>query len=144
VRRSVPAPKVSWLSRSRNKGLQKTLLEKQHKGLWKQNSLDWLTLDGRLGGPQSRSGHGGEEKNSQPPPGIEPRTSDRPALKVSRYIDGAIPALTIYVFPFNLAATTKSAVLLLFVVQLFKKFPAFYGLRKFITVFTRAHHWSLS
>jgi len=22
--------------------------------------------------PQSRSGHGGEEKNSQPPPGIEP------------------------------------------------------------------------
>jgi hypothetical protein len=28
--------------------------------------------DRRLGGPQSRSGHGGEEKNSQPPPGIEP------------------------------------------------------------------------
>jgi len=25
----------------------------------------------RLGGLQSRSGHGGEEKNSQPPPGIE-------------------------------------------------------------------------
>jgi hypothetical protein len=29
------------------------------------------TLDRRLGGPQSRSGRGGEEKNSQPPPGIE-------------------------------------------------------------------------
>jgi hypothetical protein len=29
-------------------------------------------LDRRLGGPQSRSGRGGEEKNSQPPPGIEP------------------------------------------------------------------------
>jgi hypothetical protein len=28
-------------------------------------------LDRRLGGPQSRSGRGGEEKNSQPPPGIE-------------------------------------------------------------------------
>jgi hypothetical protein len=28
-------------------------------------------LDRRLGGPQSRSGHGGEEKNSQSPPGIE-------------------------------------------------------------------------
>jgi hypothetical protein len=26
----------------------------------------------RLGGPQSRSGRGGEEKNSQRPPGIEP------------------------------------------------------------------------
>jgi hypothetical protein len=29
-------------------------------------------LDKRLGGPQIRSGRGGEEKNSQPPPGIEP------------------------------------------------------------------------
>jgi hypothetical protein len=26
----------------------------------------------RLGGPQSRSGRGGEEKNSQPLPGLEP------------------------------------------------------------------------
>jgi hypothetical protein len=30
-----------------------------------------LPLDRRLGGPQSRSGHGGEEKNSQPLPGFE-------------------------------------------------------------------------
>jgi hypothetical protein len=30
------------------------------------------SLDTRLGGPQSRSGRGGEEKDSQPPPGIEP------------------------------------------------------------------------
>jgi len=29
-------------------------------------------LDRRVGGPQSRSGRGGEEKNSQPPPEIEP------------------------------------------------------------------------
>jgi hypothetical protein len=29
-------------------------------------------MDRRLGGPQSRSGRGGEEKNSQPPLGIEP------------------------------------------------------------------------
>jgi hypothetical protein len=29
-------------------------------------------LNRRLGGPQSRSGRDGEEKNSQPPPGIEP------------------------------------------------------------------------
>jgi hypothetical protein len=29
-------------------------------------------LDRRLGGPQSRSGRGGEEKNSKLPPGIEP------------------------------------------------------------------------
>jgi hypothetical protein len=32
----------------------------------------WYPLDRRLGGPQSRSGPNGEEKNSQPPPGIEP------------------------------------------------------------------------
>jgi len=29
-------------------------------------------LDRRVGGPQIRSGRGGEEKNSQSPPGIEP------------------------------------------------------------------------
>jgi len=29
-------------------------------------------LDRRLGGSQSRSGHGGEEKNFQPLPGLEP------------------------------------------------------------------------
>jgi hypothetical protein len=29
-------------------------------------------LDRWLGGHQSRSGHGGEEKNSQPLPGLEP------------------------------------------------------------------------
>jgi hypothetical protein len=43
---------------------------------------DWRSplypLDRRLGGPQSRFGHsGGEENNSQPPPGIEPRNSNR-------------------------------------------------------------------
>jgi hypothetical protein len=32
-------------------------------------------LDRKLGGPQSRSGRCGEEKNYQPPPGIEPRSS---------------------------------------------------------------------
>jgi hypothetical protein len=30
------------------------------------------------------------------------------------------------------------------IVQLLKSFPAFYGTRRFITVFTRALHWSLS
>jgi hypothetical protein len=31
----------------------------------------WYLLDRRLGEPQSRSGRG-DEKNSQPPPGLEP------------------------------------------------------------------------
>jgi hypothetical protein len=30
------------------------------------------------------------------------------------------------------------------ILQLLKNFPAFYGTRRFITVFTRALHWSLS
>jgi hypothetical protein len=39
----------------------------------------------RLGGPQSRSGRGGEEKNSQPPPGIEPYNTDRPTRSPALY-----------------------------------------------------------
>jgi hypothetical protein len=40
--------------------------------LYPQGKSPWYPLDKRLGEPQSRSGRGGEEKNSQPPPGIEP------------------------------------------------------------------------
>jgi hypothetical protein len=38
-----------------------------------QGKSPWYPLDRRLGGPQSHSGRGGLEKNSQPPPGIEPQ-----------------------------------------------------------------------
>jgi len=37
-----------------------------------QGKSPWYPMDRRLGGPQSQSGHGGEEKNSQPPLGIKP------------------------------------------------------------------------
>jgi hypothetical protein len=37
-----------------------------------QEKSPWYPLDKRLGGPQSRSGRGGEEKNSHLLPGIEP------------------------------------------------------------------------
>jgi hypothetical protein len=47
--------------------------------LYPQGKSPWYPLDWRLGRPQSRSGRGGEEKNSQPPPGIEPWSPDRPA-----------------------------------------------------------------
>jgi hypothetical protein len=40
--------------------------------LYPQGKSPWYPLVRRLGGPQNRSGRGGEEKNSQPPPGIEP------------------------------------------------------------------------
>jgi hypothetical protein len=47
--------------------------------LHSQGNSPWYPLDRRLGGPQSRSGRGGEEKDSQPPPGIKPYNPGRPA-----------------------------------------------------------------
>jgi hypothetical protein len=50
-------------------------------------------------------------------------------------------AVTLYIR----ALTSRSKVLeKLVVTQLVKKFPTFYETRRFITVFTRARHWSLS
>jgi hypothetical protein len=40
--------------------------------LYPQGKSPWYPLDRRVGGPQSQSGRGGLEKNSQLPPGIEP------------------------------------------------------------------------
>jgi hypothetical protein len=40
--------------------------------LYLQGKSHWYPSDRRLGGHQSRSERGGEEENSQPPPGIEP------------------------------------------------------------------------
>jgi hypothetical protein len=39
-----------------------------------QGKCPWYPLKRRLGGPHSRSGRGGEEKNSQPLPALEPPT----------------------------------------------------------------------
>jgi hypothetical protein len=48
-----------------------------HRPLYPQVKNPWYPLNKRLGGPQSRSGWGGEEKNSQPPPRIEEQTTIR-------------------------------------------------------------------
>jgi hypothetical protein len=40
--------------------------------LYPQEKSRWYPLDRRLDGPQSQSGRGGEVKNSQPLPGLEP------------------------------------------------------------------------
>jgi len=40
--------------------------------LFPQGKSPQYLLDRRLGGPQSHYGHGGEEKNLQPLPGIKP------------------------------------------------------------------------
>jgi hypothetical protein len=50
--------------------------------LYPQGNSPPFPLDRRLGGPQSRSGRGGQEKSSHSPPGIEPLNSDRPACRL--------------------------------------------------------------
>jgi hypothetical protein len=48
--------------------------------------------------------------------------------------------------PLKLILTAWNRVLLekLIVAQPFKKYPTVFGTRRFITKFTRAHHWPLS
>jgi hypothetical protein len=41
--------------------------------LYHHRNSPWYPLDRRMGGPQSQSGHSGEEKNSQPPLGLKPQ-----------------------------------------------------------------------
>jgi hypothetical protein len=53
--------------------------------LYSQGKSPWYPLDRRLGGPYSRSGRGGGEKNSQPPQGIKPWNLDSPARSPALY-----------------------------------------------------------
>jgi hypothetical protein len=45
-----------------------------HRSLYLEGKSSLYPLNRRLGGPQSQSGCGGEEKNSSPLPGIKPRS----------------------------------------------------------------------
>jgi hypothetical protein len=47
-------------------------------------------MDRRLGGPHSRSGRGGEEKNSQPLPGLEPTIIQLIVQRYSTKLQGQI------------------------------------------------------
>jgi hypothetical protein len=103
----------------------------------------------KLGGRQGRSGR---TRNTSPPRGLDSRTVQSVA---SRYTDYAILAhrriiqggsnmtgTNCELFTHNQYSilTPWSRVL----PELLKKFPAFYGTRRFITAFTRARHLSLS
>jgi hypothetical protein len=48
-----------------------------------QEKSRWYQLDRKLGGPQSQSERGGEEKNSQPLPGLESPIIQPVAIKIS-------------------------------------------------------------
>jgi len=52
--------------------------------LYPQGKSPWYPLDERLGGPQSRSGRSGEEKNSPPLSGIEWNPRKAPDWSVTR------------------------------------------------------------
>jgi len=58
-------------------------------------------LDRRLSGPQSRSGRGGEEKDSQPLPGLEPQpVAQRYTTELSHtYVIFLKVCLSLFVFP---------------------------------------------
>jgi hypothetical protein len=53
--------------------------------LYPQGKSPWYPSDRRLGGPRCRYRRSGEEKNSQPPPGIEPYIPNRPARNPALY-----------------------------------------------------------
>jgi hypothetical protein len=57
----------------------------QAPAAYSQGKSHCYPLDMSLGGPQSRSGCGGEDKNSQLSPGIEPLNPDRPAHSPALY-----------------------------------------------------------
>jgi hypothetical protein len=67
-------------------------------------STHWI---GGWGGPQSRSGHGVEEKNSQPLPRIEPRSPDLPAPSQSLY-RLSYPGSWSFLYLFNFVLTMGS------------------------------------
>jgi hypothetical protein len=56
--------------------------------LYLQGKSPWYTLNMRIGGPQSRSGHGGEEKNSQPMPEQEPPIINPAAQRYTAELTG--------------------------------------------------------
>jgi hypothetical protein len=68
-------------------------------------------LDRRLGGAQSRSGSGGEEKNSQPLPGLEPPIiqpvaqlyTDTGQNKILPALSSFFPFLVYFVHSFSLS-----------------------------------------
>jgi len=64
---------------------------------------------------------------------------ERELRSIGHWLYCCIFRIAIYRTPRSIVVFDK-----LIVAQLIKKIPAFYGTRRFITVFTSAHHWPLS
>jgi hypothetical protein len=73
-----------------------------------QGKSPWYPLERRLDGPQSRSGRGGEEKNSQPLPGIEPlnhHRRDRSPVAIPTELSRLLIIIIIIIIIIIMAAT---------------------------------------
>jgi hypothetical protein len=68
--------------------------------LYPQGKSPWYALDRRLGGPQSWSGRGGEEKNSQSLPRLEPLIIQPVAQRCTAEISRLL-VLYIYIYIFH-------------------------------------------
>jgi hypothetical protein len=97
-----------------------------------QGKSPWYPLDRRLCGNQSRSGRGGEEKNSQLVPGLEP--------SIIQPIASAIPLN----YPASCSVVEGASILSirvviekLIVAQLIKKSRHFNGIRMSVTAIMR-------
>jgi hypothetical protein len=79
--------------------------------LYPQGKGPSYPLDRRLGGPQSRSGRGGEEKNSQLPPEIEPWNPDRPAPSPALYrlrYHSSSGYIYIYIYIYSVSKSSRT------------------------------------
>jgi hypothetical protein len=80
--------------------------------LYPQGKSLWYPLDRRLGGPQSRSGRGGKEKNSQPVPGFEPPlihpVAQRYTTELSQLHIYIYVYVYIYIYTYIHASVSKS------------------------------------
>jgi hypothetical protein len=72
------------------------------QSLYPQGKSTWYPLDRRMGGPQSHSGRGGEEVNSQPLPGLElpiiQPVAQRYTAELSRLLTKIISELICWIF----------------------------------------------
>jgi hypothetical protein len=65
--------------------------------LYPQGKSIWYPWGRRLGGPHGRSGHGGEGKNSQPLPGLEPPIIKPVAQRYTTEISWLLGCTNVYI-----------------------------------------------
>jgi hypothetical protein len=91
-----------------------------------QRKSPWQPLDRRPGEPQSRSGGGSEEKNSQPLPGLEPPLIQPVTQRYTTELTRVLSVYTVRITNFMKQVLLENLILS----QLVKKFLVVYGTPK--------------